>query len=111
MVTRRGLGRGLGRGYKNLIPRDKAVHSMSRRGIRQPQRIVDDSLLEKFIDSLRKQKNLKIKFETDGGLFSKGFKLILPNGDVLQAKASKSLFGDKEFELELVRKKQKGDKK
>lgn len=32
---RRGLGRGLGRGYKNLVEMDSYIHSMSRKGISQ----------------------------------------------------------------------------
>lgn len=42
MVTRKGLGKGLGKGYKNLKPtfmHDKKVHATSAKGIRQPQRM------------------------------------------------------------------------
>lgn len=35
MRTRKGLGRNLGKGYKNLVVRDPVVHSMSRHGIKQ----------------------------------------------------------------------------
>ncbi len=37
---RKGLGKGTGKGYKNIIPNhDKRVHTQSRMGIKQPQRI------------------------------------------------------------------------
>jgi len=37
---RKGLGKGKGQGYKNLIPvKDSMVHSRSRRGFKSPQRI------------------------------------------------------------------------
>ncbi len=39
MVIRRGLGKGKGKGYKNLIPKDPKVHSMSAKGIKQPQKL------------------------------------------------------------------------
>lgn len=40
MAKRQGLGRGLGKGYKNLIPiKDSRVHSQSSRGIKQKQRL------------------------------------------------------------------------
>jgi hypothetical protein len=42
MVTRKGLGKGLGKGYKNLKPtfmHDRKVHATSARGIMQPQRM------------------------------------------------------------------------
>jgi len=37
---RAGKGRGMGKGYKNLIPKDPKVHSESAMGRKQPQRIV-----------------------------------------------------------------------
>ena len=40
MAIRKGLGKGRGMGYKNIIPRDPRVHSLSRRGIKQPQRVM-----------------------------------------------------------------------
>ena len=35
MVHRRGLGRGRGKGYYNLVPRDPYVHGLSAKGIKQ----------------------------------------------------------------------------
>lgn len=32
---RKGLGKGMGMGYKNLVPKDPYVHSMSAKGVRQ----------------------------------------------------------------------------
>lgn len=34
---RKGLGKGKGMGYKNLIPKDKVVHKQSAKGMKQPQ--------------------------------------------------------------------------
>jgi len=34
---RKGMGRGTGKGYKNLVGTDKRIHSMSAKGIKQPQ--------------------------------------------------------------------------
>lgn len=39
MAQRKGLGKGMGRGYKNIIPKDPVVHSMSSKGIKQPQKL------------------------------------------------------------------------
>jgi len=36
---RKGLGKGSGKGYKNILGYDPRVHSDSRRGIKQPQKI------------------------------------------------------------------------
>jgi len=36
---RKGLMKGKGRGYKNVVGRDPLVHSQSRRGIKQPQKV------------------------------------------------------------------------
>jgi hypothetical protein len=38
-MKRIGLGKGKGKGYKNIIPKDKKVHHDSGRGIKQPQAI------------------------------------------------------------------------
>jgi len=38
-MRRKGLMKGKGRGYKNVIGKDPYVHSQSARGIKQPQRI------------------------------------------------------------------------
>lgn len=36
---RKGMGRGRGKGYKNIMGRDPRIHSMSAKGQKQPQRI------------------------------------------------------------------------
>jgi len=38
-MMRRGLGLGRGKGYKNIQRRDSLVHSLSAKGVKQPQRI------------------------------------------------------------------------
>ena len=50
MATRRGLGKGKGKGYKNIIPKDPRVHSDSRHGRKQPQRIPN---MEKIIKEIQ----------------------------------------------------------
>ena len=37
MVTRKGMGKGKGQGYKNIVHKDKIVHKMSGMGLKQPQ--------------------------------------------------------------------------
>lgn len=39
MAIRKGLGKGTGKGYRNIIGKDPRVHSDSARGRKQPQRI------------------------------------------------------------------------
>jgi len=36
---RKGIGKGTGRGYKNMLGNDPRVHSMSAKGLKQPQRL------------------------------------------------------------------------
>ncbi len=38
-MARKGMGKGTGKGYKNIMGCDKKIHSQSARGIKQPQRI------------------------------------------------------------------------
>jgi len=38
-MARKGLGKGTGKGYKNMIGTDKMVHSQSAKGVKQPQKI------------------------------------------------------------------------
>lgn len=33
-MTRKGLGRGLGKGYKNIVPRDPYIHGLSAKGVK-----------------------------------------------------------------------------
>ena len=39
MATRKGMGQGKGKGYKNIIGKDPMVHSQSAKGRKQPQKI------------------------------------------------------------------------
>ncbi len=50
-MVRKGMGKGTGKGYKNLMGSDKKIHSQSARGIKQPQRInpITNKKLEKDI--------------------------------------------------------------
>ena len=62
MVRRRGLGKGLGMGYKNLIPIDSHIHSLSAKGVRTQKpvgRIIVKRLTQKQIDDLEISLRLK----------------------------------------------------
>jgi len=39
MVRRKGMGKGKGKGYKNIMGKDPLVHSQSARGMKQPQKV------------------------------------------------------------------------
>jgi len=53
MAKRIGLGKGKGKGYKNLAGRDPKIHSDSSKGRKQPQRI--DEALERRINNEKSQ--------------------------------------------------------
>jgi len=38
-MARKGMAKGTGKGYKNMMANDKRVHSMSAKGIKQPQKL------------------------------------------------------------------------
>lgn len=46
MSRRKGLGKGQGKGYKNIIGRDPMVHRQSAKGIKQPQQIKTGMLVK-----------------------------------------------------------------
>jgi len=48
MARRKGLGAGKGKGYKNIMGKDPAVHSQSAKGMKQPQRINESMMLNRF---------------------------------------------------------------
>jgi len=50
-MARKGMGKGTGKGYKNMIGVDSKVHSMSAKGVKQPQKInaiVNKTLTNQF---------------------------------------------------------------
>ena len=60
MARRKGMMVGKGKkGYHNVIPTDKRVHSMSSRGIKQPQRINPNPILR---NNLEKYKGYTINY-------------------------------------------------
>ena len=63
MAIRRGLGKGKGKGYKNIIPKDPRVHSDSRHGRKQPQRIPNDLVMKYKARQIQENANLKKEFE------------------------------------------------
>ena len=48
MATRKGMGQGKGKGYKNIIGKDPMVHSQSAKGRKQPQRVSTPTRLPMF---------------------------------------------------------------
>jgi hypothetical protein len=60
MVTRQGMGKGQGKGFKNIIGKDPMVHSQSAKGMKQPQKVPP------FVQNiLRGIKRPKTKTNTD----------------------------------------------
>jgi hypothetical protein len=69
-MVRKGMGKGKGRGYKNLMGKDPRVHSDSAKGRKQPQKL---TFAQRFIPAFRptaprkpipdKYKNIVAKYE------------------------------------------------
>lgn len=57
MADRKGLGRGTGKGYKNIVGKDPRVHSDSARGMKQPQRNVEKA--SHLIRTIQKENEIK----------------------------------------------------
>ncbi len=74
-MARKGMGKGTGKGYKNIISSDKKIHSQSAKGIKQPQRInpiiIDPKkrlraeliALEKSVDKVDKLSDIDLVYE------------------------------------------------
>ena len=60
---RRGLGFGLGMGYKNLIPYDKHVHSMSAKGISCVDKYIPPVKPNQYFDKRLINKGIKVELE------------------------------------------------
>ena len=54
---RQGLGAGKGKGYKNIVGKDSAIHSQSSRGMKQPQWKIISSI-DGFAENFEPQKNI-----------------------------------------------------
>jgi hypothetical protein len=69
-MKRKGLGKGLGRGYKNIVPRDPYVHSLSAKGVKTQDPVLMKLAEEEkkhFQSVLRQQKKLsKLKLSAKG---------------------------------------------
>ena len=57
------------KGYHNVVPKDKVVHSQSARGIKQPQRIREDLLIDRFAEENRPSEKTRIIFIDKDDLF------------------------------------------
>ena len=72
MAKRKGLGKGRGKGYKNIIGKDPMVHSQSAKGRKQPQRVVTKRLTPHNLSTrqIKRKKEADERFEqiytTDG---------------------------------------------
>ena len=62
-MRRKGLGKGTGKGYKNIIGRDSSVHSQSAKGIKQPISINESKLnsMDKRLDEQDKKYKINDK--------------------------------------------------
>lgn len=61
---RRGIGKGLGMGYKNLVPMDSHIHSLSAKGVKSARSLNARTVTEKFkvykFDELSKEMKEKV---------------------------------------------------
>jgi hypothetical protein len=67
MVQRKGLGKGLGSGYRNLpstFSHDRRTHSLSAKGIKSPQRIINVNFSN--LSSIKKSEKIKQLLENQG---------------------------------------------
>jgi hypothetical protein len=55
---RRGLGKGLGMGYKNLVPKDPYIHGLSARGIKTEYQVTTVALNRKTKEPIGKARTL-----------------------------------------------------
>jgi len=51
MARRKGLGKGKGKGYKNVLGNDSHIHRQSAKGIKQPQRINENMMVDRFAEA------------------------------------------------------------
>jgi len=60
-AVRRGLGKGRGKGYKNIMGKDPVVHSQSAKGMKQPQRVrhIPEPKKPKFIPFIKMIEEVK----------------------------------------------------
>jgi len=103
MARRKGLGKGRGKGYKNLIPiKDSRVHSQSSRGIKQPQRIkvinIQNIAIEEqmanILDRIERNKDII-------NLDSKGIQIFTDDDLKIFAKYKADRKNDADYEIEL----------
>jgi hypothetical protein len=73
MATRRGMMKGRGKGYKNVISKDPVVHRMSAKGMKQPQKI---GMIDKFANEL-KPRNIYLPFFVNKDKLSESEILLL----------------------------------
>jgi len=91
MVSRQGLTTGTGKGYRNVICKDPMVHSMSAKGMKQPQvckPIVSHAFIRKPIKQTINNRALKadlpIIIQTQQQLRENGGNIIIQkDGDFL----------------------------
>lgn len=68
-MVRKGMGKGRGKGFKNLIPRDSKTHSNSAKGIKQPQKL--SPRVEAMLRTNPDLKNKSFKQLQNKGVFLK----------------------------------------
>ena len=83
-MVRKGMGKGQGKGYKNMIGKDKVVHSQSAKGFKQPQ--LFPHAIEKFNKNAKIFKGSSpIPYIKKGWKKSGNFKAVLhlPNKQII----------------------------
>lgn len=92
MKTRKGLGKGLGMGYKNLVPMDAHIHSLSAKGVKTKYAVVyrDTNYLEGYVNNEKGFQSWLIKHNAkrmeEGEEPEQGFEFELKRIDKLDAK-------------------------
>jgi hypothetical protein len=87
---RKGLGKGKGKGYKNIVGKDPRVHSQSARGIKQPQK------LKKGMFVVNKRTNVRGKVVKTEPYFA--VKTFTTEGKVIHQRISNQRFWDKDMD-------------
>lgn len=100
-TNRQGMGMGTGKGYRNMIGKDPNVHSLSAKGIKQPQKVPfcfnKNSTFKKDYDERHKEPDynetniteLELYTENNGDLYRQ---MILPYEKSLQKKMDKGIY-------------------
>jgi len=92
---RKGMGKGTGKGYKNLVGTDKRIHSMSARGIKQPQKMNPVLSKPKLYDELYREKyfNISVSRDYKDGKWVEGYAIFFKHSLGIKTGFKKTLKG------------------